>query len=102
MSKIAAFLSLLNRYCSRHLPRTARPWQRTAAASPSVKETPAPITTSARKVGKGIKRGVAVLLTLILLLGVLVCGGGYAGYNYVLSHYFTNGAAVDTAGATAE
>ncbi|GAC1383082.1 MAG: hypothetical protein NVSMB33_10860 [Ktedonobacteraceae bacterium] len=68
----------------------------------SFAETPSTVSTSARKIGKGIKRGVGVLLTLILLLGVLICGGSYVGYNYVVSHYFTSSAATDTTGAKAE
>jgi serine/threonine protein kinase len=69
---------------------------------PPVRETQKRVTTSARKVGRGIRRGVAIVLALILLLGLLICGGGYTGYNYMVSHYFTQSGTANTAGAKAE
>lgn len=68
--------------------------------APTVVATPAPpsrVSTSAKKIGHGVKRGLRIFIITLVLLGLLICGLGYAAF-----HYFTaSGAPTSTAGATA-
>ncbi len=73
----------------------------TTKVPPNVAVGSAPhFNTTAKKLGRGVKRGVRVLFITLVLLSVLVCGLGFAVY-----HFFqTRNAPVpvtNTAGATA-
>lgn len=58
---------------------------------------PSVISTSARRVGHGLKRGLKVFAVLAVLFGLLACGLGYAAF-----HFFTaQNTPVSTAGASA-
>lgn len=48
------------------------------------KSIPPRATSAIRKTGRVLRRGLIILLTVVFLLALALCGGGYAAY-----HYFT-------------
>lgn len=85
----------------KHAPQVYQAIPPTTKVPPDVAAGSAPhFNTTAKKVGRGVKRGVRVLFIALVLLGVLVCGLGFAVY-----HFFqTRNAPVpvtNTTGATA-
>ena len=63
-----------------YLPNSSVPNQSPGAAVP-----PSLISTSARKLGHGVKRGIRVLFITLVLLSLLVCGLGFGVYRYFTS-----------------
>lgn len=69
----------MGRYAGQvYLPNPPAPNQ----PSPAVAVPPSVISTSARKLGHGVKRGVRVLFITLVLLIALVCGLSYGIYRY--------------------
>jgi tRNA A-37 threonylcarbamoyl transferase component Bud32 len=73
--------------------------QRPVAATPAIPPFSFPEKVRVRKLARGLRRGVGILLSIVLLGGLLLCGLGFAAFRHFTAQSPANG--TDSAGATA-